>query len=110
MTNVEHLYPTFQWADPLQPDKYLTVSELGTDLQIAGRLPDYKSQEPPTDIIRAFGKADKSCPIGQPRIGKNSPDVLFANANSTEKLVSFARLFGPVVAKSVHLKIPDWHP
>jgi hypothetical protein len=99
MANVEHLVPGFQWADSPQLDGNLEVSSVGPDLQICGFLPDYISRESSADVILAFERAPKSCPIGQPRTGKESPDVLFANADSDEKLIGFVRRFGPVVAK-----------
>jgi hypothetical protein len=105
MANVEHLTLGFQWADPTQADGNLEVSEVGPELQIRGFLPDY-SKEASTDIILSFERAPKSCPIGQPNTSKEAPDVLFANADSDEKLINFVRRFGPVVAKYSRLELP----
>jgi hypothetical protein len=104
MENVEHLTHGFQWADSPQLDGNLEVSNIGPDLQICGLLPDHTSRASSVDVILSFARVPKSCPIGQPRTGKESPDVLFANADSDEKLISFVRRFGPVVAKYVRVE------
>src|SRR5271155_1651261 len=107
--NVEQIHAGFQWAEPLQPHGELEVSEVGSDLEISGLVPRYVSKEVRTDIIRAFEGAPKNYPIGQQKTGKQSPDVLFANADSDGKLISFVRKFGPVVARYVSYipAVPD---
>jgi hypothetical protein len=107
MTIVEHLYRGFQWAEPPQNGGELEVNLVGSDLQISGLYPRYKIKDAPSDLIRRFERASKDpYPTGLKRIGKESPDVQFANAVSDEQLITFVRRFGPVVAKSVRLIPP----
>src|SRR5579862_9235806 len=99
MTIVERIHHGFQWAEPPRSGGELEVERVGSDLQIRGLYPRYRVEDAPSDLIRQFEKAPKNpCPIGQEKIGKESPDVLFANADSDEQLIAFARRFGPVVA------------
>lgn len=100
MTNVEHIHPGFQWAEPLQ-GKELHVELVGPDLQITGSVPLYQRQDSPCDLICQYEKSPKQVEIGQQRTGTQSPDVCFANADSDDKLIALVRRFGPVVAKCV---------
>jgi hypothetical protein len=100
MTNVEHFHPGFQWAEPLK-GRELQVERTGADLVITGLVPRYNAQDSPSDPICQFEKAPRQVLIGQQRAGTQSPDIAFANADTDEKLIAFARRFGPVVAKCV---------
>ena len=107
MTNVEHIYAGFQWADPEGKSLALEVKPVGTELQITGLLPLYEHPDQPSDLIRQYERAAKSGVVGKKRTGKNSPDMLFANADTDEKLVAFVRRFGPVVAKDACTKFEE---
>jgi hypothetical protein len=100
MTNVEQLYPGFQWAEPLK-GRELHVAWTGSDLVITGLVPRCDGQDSPTDLIRQFEKAPRQIQIGQQRTGTQSPDIAFANADTDDKLIAFVRGFGPVVARCV---------
>ena len=104
MTNVEHteLYGGFQWAEPFQKNGELEVQLLGSKLHITGLLPRYKSEGRPSDVIWQYERAPKSVGIGQKRNGCASPEILFANADTDDKLVAFVRKFGPVVAECAY--------
>jgi hypothetical protein len=101
MNIVERIYPGFQWAEPLKGSRELEVEQVGSDLHISGLVPRYQVQDAPTDLVRHFEKTPRSRPIGQQRVGKEPPDIRFANATSDDELISFVRRFGPVVAKVV---------
>lgn len=109
MTNVEHLHIGFQWADPLQPGHQLKADQRGSELHITGLLPSYLITDSSSDLIRLFEKAVKIAIVGKKRNGKESPDMLFANADTDEKLIAFVRRFGPVVAKAAYnsFEIPE---
>lgn len=98
MTNVEHIKSGFQWAEPLQGND-LALRSVGLDLEITGLAPTYAVTDSPCDLIRQFEKSPKRIPIGQARTGTQSPEVIFANADTDEKLMAFVRKFGPVVAR-----------
>jgi hypothetical protein len=100
MTNVEHVNPGFQWADPLK-GKELAVELAGNVLQITGLVPLYEREESPCDLIHQFDKTPKQIARGQ-STGTESPEVSFANADTDEKLITFIRRFGPVVATCVN--------
>src|SRR5665213_2107742 len=100
MTNVEHIYPGYQWAEPLQ-GKELDVQSIGSDLHITGLVPLYQRQDSPCDLVCQYEKSYKQLEIGQQRTGTQWPDVRFANADTDQKLIAFVRRFGPVVAKCV---------
>lgn len=100
MTNVEHFNPGFQWAEPLK-GKELTVELVGCTLQITGLVPVYEREESPCDLIHQFEKTPKQIAKGQ-STGTESPEVSFANADTDEKLITFIRRFGPVVATCVN--------
>jgi hypothetical protein len=106
MKNVEHpkrkLFGGFQWADPFAGSKELQVTQVGTDLHIAGLFPRYTEENSPTDLIRECEITAKCRAVGKPGGPGNSPDVLFANAETDEKLVAFVRRFGPIVAKEAY--------
>src|SRR5580692_1898392 len=101
MNIVERIYPGFQWAEPLKGIRELEVEQVGSDLHISGLVPRYQVQDAPTDLVRHFEKTPRSRPIGQQRVGKEPPDIRFANATSDDELISFVRRFGPVLAKVV---------
>lgn len=109
MKIVERLRMGFQWAEPRQKGKDLEIEQVGSDVHISGLFPLYEVEDSPSDLIRLFEKSPKSRPIGQQKIGKESPDILFANADSDEKRIAFVRRFGPVVAKCVNYvpSVPD---
>jgi len=109
MTLVEHLCTGFQWAEPRQQGQELEVKQVGPDLHVSGLRPLYQVEDSPSDLIRQFEKSPKSRPIGQKKIGKESPDIRFANADSDDKRIAFVRRFGPVVAKWVNYvpPVPD---
>jgi hypothetical protein len=102
MTFVERLYHSFIWGRPLH-GRELRVRVVGTKLEISGLFPNYKTQDRPTDLVFQYEKARKYWGIGKQRNGKASPHVAFSNADTDEKLISFVRRFGPIVAESVHL-------
>ena len=99
MTNVEQFHPGFQWAEPVK-GRELSVKLIDSDLVITGLFPRYDVQNSPTDLICQFEKAPRQVLIGQQRAGTQSPDIAFANADTDDKLIAFARRFGPVVARS----------
>ena len=68
---------------------------------ITGLFPRYDVQNSPTDLICQFEKAPRQVLIGQQRAGTQSPDIAFANADTDDKLIAFARRFGPVVARCI---------
>jgi len=71
-------------------------------------------EDSPCDLLRQYEKSPKRVAIGQQRTWTQSPEMVFANADTDDKLVAFVRKFGPVVAKSVEDRnlIPDteWGP
>jgi hypothetical protein len=79
--------------------KELHVEQVGSDLHVAGLVPRYLEENLPTDLMREYEITAKYRAVGKPRKTGNSPDVLFANADTDEKLVAFVRRYGPVVAK-----------
>ena len=101
MTPVERRYPSFAWAEPVRGND-LSVVVVGDKLQISGFFPTYRHRDPPTDLLSGYGAARKSRSGGKQKSGQASPHVVFANADSDEKLTAFVRAFGPVVAESVH--------
>ena len=98
MKTVEQVKPGFQWADPLQ-GKELQVDRIGSDLQITGLFPTYKSKSLPCDLIHKYDEFPKQLAIGRQRTGTRSPETYFASADTDEELIAFVRRFGPVVAK-----------
>jgi hypothetical protein len=103
MKNVEHkLFPGFQWAEPLHAGRELQVEQVGTELHISGLLPRYKGENCPTDLIRQYDIGAKYRAVGKQRTTGDSPETLFANADTDDKLVAFVRRFGPVVAKDAY--------
>ena len=79
----------------------MTLEFAGSDLRIMGLFPSYGPEDSPCDLLRQYEKSPKQLAIGQQRTGTQSPEMVFANANTDDKLVAFVRKFGPVVAKSV---------
>ena len=110
MTIVERMFPGFQWADPLEKGQEFEVEQRGGELQITALWPSYASEDRPSDLIRQYEKAPKEGPVGKKRTGKESPDMLFANAETDEKLIAFVRRFGPVVAKDAHFSFERPEP
>jgi hypothetical protein len=109
MTHVEHFYPGFQWAEP-EKGNYLSVEISGDELLIEGLFPGYQGQDSPSDLMSQYGKARLSVRRRPKRAGSNSPHILFANADTDERLLSFVRLFGPVVAQTVSFgNESPWH-
>ena len=96
------LFPGFQWAEPLHAGEELQVEPVGTELHITGMFPRYEGEHHPTDLIRQYELAAKYRAVGKPRTTGDSPETLFANAETDNKLVSFVRQFGPVVAKRAY--------
>ncbi|HXC43336.1 MAG TPA: hypothetical protein VNY51_07445 [Candidatus Dormibacteraeota bacterium] len=103
MAFVEHaLFLGFQWAEPLRAGAELQVEPVGTELHITGLLPRYKGKDRPTDLIQQYEIAAKYRAVGKQRTTGDSPETLFANADTDDKLVAFVRRFGPVVAKQAY--------
>jgi hypothetical protein len=103
MTNVERrLFPGFQWAEPLHAGEELQVEPVGTELHITGMFPRYEGEHRPTDLIRQYELAAKYRAVGKLRTTGDSPETLFANAETDNKLVAYVRQFGPVVAKDAY--------
>jgi hypothetical protein len=98
MTYVEQFHLGFQWADP-RSGQTLEVELVDSELRVTGLFPTLQLEDPPTDFLGQSLKARKGRAGGQKGIGKESPEVCFANADSDEKLIDFVRRFGPVVAK-----------
>lgn len=98
MTIVEQIHPGFYWAEPLRAGAKLDVKRVGKDLHITGLFPRYEVRDHPSDLIRQHEIARQN--RRSQRTGKDSPHILFANANSDEKLIEFVGRFGPVVARS----------
>jgi hypothetical protein len=107
MINVEQPYSRFHWAEPLRDGKYLEVKQDGADLHIKGLYPSYKAQNLPTDLIGQYRIAAKYRPVGGQRTTEESPQIIFANADTDDKLTAFVRRFGPVVAKSAYEKFEE---
>ena len=101
MTIVERLSES-QWAEPLHEAKELQVKQIDTALHITGLLPRYEGETRPTDLIRQYDIAAKYRAVGKQRATGDSPEILFANADTDDKLVAFVRRFGPVVAKDAY--------
>jgi hypothetical protein len=104
MTIVERIIPGFQWAEPLVGQD-LEVQLEGSDLKITGLFPQYTGSFMASDLLAQFENYRTQIAIGQERTGTFAPDVMFANADTEEKLISFVRRFGPVVARRVFLKV-----
>jgi len=102
MAIVEQLFPGFQWAEPLEEGGVLQVERAGPELHITGLLPRYQAQNHPSDLLGQYGIAAKCRAVGKPRTTEDSPEILFANADSDDKLIAFVRRFGPVVAKCAY--------
>jgi hypothetical protein len=97
--SVEHKYPGFQWAEPLEANG-LRVERVKDELSITGLLPRYGIKDDPSDLIRQYELARK-VHIGKKSSSKASPHIRFANADTDERLIAFVRAFGPVVASSI---------
>lgn len=101
MAFVEHPskrnYPTFAWA------KDIRVKVLGADLQVLGTLVVTETDaSTAVDFMREHRLAVR---YGvQKRLGKLSPQMKFANANSDEDLIAFVGGFGPVVVSSSRME------
>ena len=95
MTFVEHPSRGFQWAEPLHRGRF-SVELISGELEIIGRFPTYSDRESLCDLIYRYEMAPKNAFTKK---GLQSPEVLFANADSDEKLISFVERFGPVVAQ-----------
>jgi hypothetical protein len=87
----------------------LKVEQRGLELHITGLLPRYLLKEHPSDLIKHFEKIVKVAEVGKKRTGTESPDMLFANADTDDKLIAFVQRFGPVVAKRAYtnFEIPE---
>ena len=96
------MFPGFQWAESLHEGEELLVEHVRTDLHISGLLPRYEEENRPTDLIRQYDIGAKYRAVGKQRTTGDSPETLFANADTDEKLVAFVRRFGPVVAKQAY--------
>ena len=79
-------------------------------MQITALRPSYGTEERPSDLIRQYERAPKGGRAGKKRMGAESPDMLFANAETDEKLIAFVRRFGPVVAKDAHFSFERPEP
>lgn len=100
MTVVEQeFYPSFVWAEPLEGHEF-DVRVFGSELYISGVLPTYQRQDLPSDLILQYELVRWKRRTTK-HLGKCSPHIVFANADSDQKLIAFVRAFGPVVAKSV---------
>lgn len=99
MTSVEHLHPGFQWAEP-EKGNCLSVEISGDELLVEGRFPGYQGKDSPSDLVSQYEKARQGVRRRPKKAGSNSPHILFANADTDERLFSFVRLFGPVVART----------
>ena len=78
----------------------LEVKLVNSELQVM-ELSALQLKDPPADFQRRVSaKVRKGWAVGQKRIGKESPEICFANADSDE-LVLLVHEFGPVVAKRV---------
>jgi hypothetical protein len=102
MKIVEHVSPGFQWAEPVDGNQELQVEQVGAELHITGLLPLYERKDRPTDLIRQYDIAAKYRGVGKQRATGDSPEILFANADTDDKLVAFVRRFGPVIAKQAY--------
>jgi hypothetical protein len=71
-------------------------------LHITGILPRYEGETRPTDLIQQYEIGAKYRAVGKQRTTGDSPETLFANAETDDKLVAFVRQFGPVVAKHAY--------
>jgi hypothetical protein len=102
MNIVEHASRGFQWAEPVDKGEALQVEQVDTELRITGLLPLYERKDRPTDLIQQYEVAAKYRGVGKQRATGDSPEILFANADTDDKLVAFVRRFGPVVAKQAY--------
>jgi hypothetical protein len=89
----------FQWAEPIERGNLLEIERVGEEFRIMGLLPGYEGDAQAFDLMCQYARAAKYRPVGAARSGEESPEIMFANADSDEKLIAFVRRFGPVVAK-----------
>ena len=108
MTFVEHRierdYPSFLWGNDI------AVNVLPSELEVTAVVPILtEDQETFHDPFLSYRQA-----IGrfgaEKRQGKNSPHIQFANADNDQKLITFVRRFGPVVASSCRTEERAVHP
>jgi hypothetical protein len=102
MKNVEQSHFGYQWAEHLCKEG-LEVKRRGSELHIAGILPQYRDANEASDLIREFTISAKYRAVGRARTTEPSPDIRFANADTDEKLIAFVQRFGPVVAKCAYI-------
>ena len=109
MKNVERIYLGHQWAEPEEGSHDLQVKLTGSDLKVTGLLPRYQHPNEPTDLIWQYQRTIRYAVVGPERMGKDSPVILFANADTDQKLIAFVRRFGPVTAKVVYnnFEVPE---
>ena len=100
MTIVERTKPGFHWAEPLK-NKEFEVTQRGSLLEIVGLCPSYKEPQVQSDAISQYEQFPRAMAKAGQGSGIQSPEILFANAETDEKLIAFVRKFGPVVASQV---------
>jgi hypothetical protein len=98
------VYPGYQWGEPLDRTEFLSVKRVGESLKIRAAMPSYLSQNRPCDFIRKYETARKERPFDKRKVGKDSPHIRFANADSEDDLIDFVRSFGPVTATAFRMK------
>jgi hypothetical protein len=96
------LFAGFQWGEPVGEIEELQVRHVGAELHITGLVPRYQAENRPTDLMQQYEIAAKFRAVGKQRTTSDSPETLFANAETDDKLVAFVRRFGPVVAKDAY--------
>jgi hypothetical protein len=79
----------------------MEVARFEAELRVTGLFPSYQEEDRPFDLMQQYEASRKKRSKRMKNDGKDSPHVLFANADNDEKLIAFVRRFGPVVAKSV---------
>jgi hypothetical protein len=103
------LHIGYQWGEPPAGKSHILVNRVKEELEITAAMPMYLSHNHPCDLVRQYEIARKNQSVGKQRTGKDSPHIRFANADSDDELIDFARSFGPVVSKSwkmLPLEIP----
>jgi hypothetical protein len=102
MTNVEQVRRGFPWAESTQAGQGLQLEQMGDELHVTGPFPMKGKPNQPSHLIQQFERLTKPNSGAKKRRRRESPDVLFANADTDEKLLAFVQTFGPVVAKEAY--------
>jgi hypothetical protein len=98
-TREPQLFVGYQWGEPPSGQSRFLVNRIGEELEITAAMPKYMSETRSCDLLQQYEIARKNRSICKQGAGKDSPHILFANANGDDDLINFVRDFGPVVSK-----------